>query len=131
MKGLSAVIAVVLLVIITVALVGVVATSFQSLTQNSAQQAQKQTDATSDRLSQIIRIESASSSRVVIRSIGISTVQTNKTAVFIDGVIKGCAWDVTQITQDGLGTCTYINGTCATGSEVRITSPGNSHTAKC
>ena len=130
MRGMSSIVAVVLLVIITVALVGVVATNFQSLTQSSAQQAQQQTEATSQRLTQTVRIESASGTELVVRSTGTTTVQTSKLAVFIDSVLTGCTWDVAEMEQDELAICVYA-APCAPDSEVKVISPGNVHTAKC
>ena len=132
MKGMSAIITVVLLVIITVALVGVVATNFQSLTQSSAQQAQQQVEASSERLTQTVRIESASSDKVVVRSTGTTAIQTSKLAVFIDSVLTTCAWDLTSIGQDQLATCTYdVSTTCSSGTEIKVTAPGNTHSTKC
>jgi len=134
MKGISAIITVVLLLLIAVALVSLAFVFFGDIFRSSSAGVETEIGSTTGRIGKTIIIDSIDSSGVVyIRSIGLSTIEQGEIALFneagLDITTGTCP--TSQITAGSIGQCNYVIANCAVGELMKATAPGNIASSKC
>ena len=133
MKGIEAIIAVILLLLITIAVVGFAFVFFSRITSTAGAAAENQTSQQLIKSSKQINIDTFNSTGVSIRNTGTGTMDTTEIAVYIDGVARTCTWSGagTAMAPGTVRTCLLTPGTCPPGSKFRVTSPSNSVDQSC
>lgn len=138
MKGISAVIATILLLLIVIAIVGFAFGFFQRLFTTTSSTAEQQTNALTQQAQQVLRIDNAAGSTLVLRAIGSADVPTASVTYYVNGQLDSCTFAPPIGGGSGTGlipagtvqTCTLTTA-CTTGQPVRVTAPGSDNTFNC
>ena len=129
-KGISDVITIIIILLVAVSLAGAFFLWVGRSTSELQESAGQQINQTATALTQLIRVESASNSGLVIRNIGSSNVDTGSLAIFINGTLTtGGSWNPTSIPVNQVSQYTPV--TCPGDADVKITSPGGESIGKC
>ena len=132
MKGIEAIIAVILLLLITISVVGFAFVFFSRITATSGAAAENQTQQQIIQFSKQVGIDSYSSTSVAIRNVGTGTIGGGEVAVYITGAPVTCSPALGSIAPSTVQTCTFGGGaTCPAGSKVRVSGPANSVDQGC
>ena len=133
MKGISAIIAVILLLLITIAVVGFAFVFFSRITSTAGSAAENQTQQQLIQFSKQLNIDTFNSTSVVVRNTGTGNMDTSEIAVYVDGAPKTCVWSGGGSTMppSSVRTCLLAPGVCNPGSKFRVTGPSNSVDQAC
>ena len=130
MKGISAVIAVILLLLITISVVGFAFLFFSRITTTAGQAAENQTQQQLIHFSKQIGRDASSITSVTIRSIGTGAISGTEIQVYVDGSPRACVPALSSMPPGSVQTCNFSPG-CSAGQKIRVTSPANSIDTNC
>lgn len=130
MKGISAVIAVILLLLITIAVVGAASGFFGRITSIAGQSAENQTSEQITRLSKQVTIDSSNSTSASIRNSGTSTLSAGEIALYVNGAPRTCSPALSSLSPGAVQTCNF-SPPCTQGQRIRVTTPGGSAEVNC
>ena len=130
MKGITAVIAMILLLLITIAVVGAAFTFFSGITSTASSAAQNQTSEQVSTISKQVRIDAHNTTSISIRSTGTGTMAGSEIAVFVDGAPRTCSPVLGTLVPGSLQTCNF-SPACVNGQRIRVTAPGNNAEVLC
>ncbi len=137
-KGVSNILTILIMMLLAVTLSGMYAGWFTGIISDIQSMASDFLGNTTANLAQSVRLELASSKdgNVLIRNMGIGTLNTNVLAVFSNNQMVACPlWTVegvyaTEIQPLFIGNCT-LSPRCVPGELVKITYPGGSTQKSC
>ena len=130
MKGISAVIAVILLLLITISVVGFAFLFFSRITTTAGQAAENQTQQQLIQFSKQVNIDASNTTSVTIRSIGTGTIAGGEIQVYVDGSPRTCVPALPNIPPGNVQTCDFTPA-CPNGQKIRVVSPANSVEVNC
>lgn len=134
MKGITAVIAIILLLLITISMVGFAFVWFQRVAQISTDTATTQLTTQLNATGQKILIDNiATNGNITLRHAGSSSTDTSLVGVYVDSAKITCAWDVPGAWSVGaFKSCTVVDGfTCTGTTKVEVSTPGNRDSKQC
>jgi len=130
MKGITAIITVILLLLIAVVMVGFAFTFFQGIFDTTSASAEAQVQQTSNQLGKAIRIDSAAGVNAYIRNVGSVDILIGEVSVY-DGATGVLIITCPAIPSGTIGLCDLTTNPCLTTEKIRATSPANSDTFIC
>src|SRR3989344_2865569 len=135
MKGIEAIIAVILLLLITISVVGFAFLFFSRIT-TAGQAAENQTTEQLIQFSKQIGIDAYNGSQVTIRNTGTSTIGATEISIYVNGAPRVCNPAMSNLVAGSVQTCDYVRGVgasaaCGGGQKLRVTSPANSLDVNC
>ena len=135
MKGITPVIAVILLLLVTIAMIafafvwfGRISTSAMSAVENQTGQFYQ----TAGKMITIDNVRSSPDTTVTVRNIGTLTISSSGITIYRGTSLVSCTppWTPSSIPPGQSSTCT-ISGPCASGTTIKVTSPGNFDQTNC
>lgn len=137
MKGVSAVIAVILLLLITVAIIGFAFIWFGRITSLAANSTEQQMTQFYQAAAKKISIDNINSTAgITVRNIGTAAIPINELSVFLNGSLMTCiGWygnTSNSIMPSTVATCEKVPGVqCVAGTRIKVTSPAGSDERSC
>lgn len=130
MKGITPVVAVILLLLITIAVIGFAFGYFSTIMQTTGEAAQEQAEATTDRLSKSVLIDSVADTNLYIRNVGTKNINvTSEISVYKDGTSEACSFaNQAYLTPNEVRVCTLAD---CTGSRIKVVAPAGPVEANC
>jgi|SRR3989338_581801 len=130
MKGIEAIIAVILLLLITIAVVGFAFIFFSRITSSAGAAAENQTAAQTAQFSKRVSVDNFNATLVAIRNSGSAAVGPSEIQIYVNGAPRTCTPALTVITPGSVQVCNFVPA-CNPGSTLRLTAPGSSIDTNC
>ena len=130
MKGITAVISIILLLLITISLVGFAFIYFTRVTEIASQRTQEQLEHVISAQQMVVVIDNIAGNTLVIRNRGSISFGLGNVSVYANNTLASCTWSPASIAPSGVATCT-MNPACGIGGTVRVTSPGGEDAEDC
>lgn len=132
MKGIEAIIAVILLLLITISVVGFAFIFLSRITTSSSAAAQNQTTEQLNKFAKQVNIESSTTTAVWIKNVGTGTMNgATEINVYINGGSRTCSPALGTMPPGNVSKCVWSGAACAAGDIIKVTSPSNSAQVNC
>ncbi|MBI3190924.1 hypothetical protein HYZ41_04455 [archaeon] len=134
MKGITPVIAVILLLLITLSMTGFAFIFFTRIASTASNATESTLRSDLDRQAKKITIDNvdATNAIVYVRNIGQQIIKAAELSVYVNNAKGTCTGTVFGDVGPGQTTsCDFSAGTCASGSVIKVTAPGNFDELDC
>ena len=132
MKGIEAIIAVILLLLITISVVGFAFLFFSRITTSTSAASENQTTEQINKFAKQVGIESSSNTTVWVKNVGSATMNgVTELNLYINGAPRTCSPALGVMTPGNVSKCVWSGAACVSGDIIKITSPSNSVQVNC